>query len=54
MKALTNQFLHPLRTQDNLRVDYSSYVSVGRALLDHYQSADPIRPKIVTQLKQVH
>jgi hypothetical protein len=54
LKALTQEFLRPLRTQDNLKVDYTGYISVGRALLDHYQPADPIRDKIVAQLKQVH
>jgi hypothetical protein len=53
LKALTAELLRPLRAQENLIVDYSSYMCVGRALLDHYLPDDPLRPKIVHQLKAV-
>jgi hypothetical protein len=53
LNALKDEFLRPLRAQENLVVDYSSYMSVGRSLLDYCQSDDPIRPQLIAQLRAV-
>lgn len=53
LKALTAEFLRPLRPQENLAVDYSSYMCVGHALLEQCLPDDPLRGKIVSQLRAV-